>query len=314
MKNLLLLVSFALSACNTASTSLSTPLPTTTLASEDCSQSNPIVVNWLRETTPADTLILSALQVATELYSNPSDTGRQEALDWQERTIQAYDFMQEYQPVPECLVTYHNFVTETLLQLSLTFSELELAYAAIDANQDHKPHLDSAKQHLSLALEASEASVNEWDRLKSLGLVPSELNHALLTPTPLLTLNETTTSNDNLCSEDQVTAYLEDVNSAMDKTNQLAYDFGQTQNREEATGIAKEMDDLFLEVSLWEFPECAKEVQINLQLVIANLASAQHALLNNDLDSFNRDYRTYEIALNQLNAEIKNLESLLDRQ
>ncbi len=280
------------------------PTKTATPTSEDCSQSNPIVADWLRETTPADTLTLTALQAAVDLYSNPRDTGKQEALDWQQRTIQAYDFMKEYQPIPQCLVTYHNLVTETLLQLSLTFSELELTYVAIDARQDHEPHLSAAKQHLADALKASEASVGEWGRLKSQGLIPNEINNSTSTPT---NLPSQTSSEDNSCTKKQVTSYLGDVEASMEKANKLAYDFSQTQNREQATKIVNQMDDLFASVSLWKTPDCAREVQISLLIVIGNFASMQHALLNNDIESFNRDYKTYEIALNQLNAEIKKL-------
>ena len=86
---------------------------TYTATSEDCSLSNPVVANWLRETTSAETLSIAALQEAADLYSNPRETGKQDALDWEQRTMQAYDFMLEYQPVPQCLITYHNLVQLT---------------------------------------------------------------------------------------------------------------------------------------------------------------------------------------------------------
>ena len=134
-----------------------------------------------------------------------------------------------------------------------------------------------------------------------------EPKNSISISTIVLSSNATSSNDNNSCNKDKVTSYLKDVDTAINKANQLAYGFGQTQNREQATEIVNEMDNLFQEVSLWKTPDCAKEVQINLQLVIVNLASGQHALLNNDMDSFNRDYQTYEIALNQLNVEIQKL-------
>lgn len=305
---LVLVVVTVSSGCSTQSTPAPSEIPSpfdsprTTVPTvvDECSQSNPIVDNWLRETTPADTLTLSALQAAGDLYSNPRDTGKQEALDWQQRTVQAYDFMKEYQPIPQCLVDYHNLVTETLLQLSLTFSELELAYVAIDSNQDYKPHLNAAKESLSAALEASKASVNEWDKLKSSGLFPDETNVPVLTPT---FAPGQSTANEITCTKEWATSYLANVDAAMKKANKLANDFGQTQTREEATSIAKQVDELFTEVSLWKVADCAKDVQKDLMLVIVNISTMQQDILHNDMASYNRDYQTYKIAATQLNNE-----------
>ncbi len=110
-------------------------------------------------------------------------------------------------------------------------------------------------------------------------------------------------SNDNSCSKEWVTSYLEDVDTTMKKATKLANDFGQTQTREQATSIAKEVDDLYMEVSLWKVPDCAKEVQVNLMLVIVNISTMQQDILNNDMGAYNRDYKVYEIAVKQLYAE-----------
>ena len=112
-----------------------------------------------------------------------------------------------------------------------------------------------------------------------------------------------TSSGDISCTKESVTSYLEDVDTTMKKATKLANDFGQTQTREQAVGIAKQVDDLFMEVSLWKVPECAKDVQVNLMLVIVNISTMQQDILNNDMTAFNRDYKTYEIAVTQLNAE-----------
>lgn len=304
MRSLVFLITLILSACAPQAT----PLSTSITANDDCSPSNPAIANWLRETEPADTLSLSALQTAADLYSNPSDTGKEEALDWQERTIQAYDFMKEYQPVPECVVAYHNLVTETLYQLSVVFSELELAYVAMGANQEYKTHVDAAREHLSAAHEASQASVDEWNKLEELSSVSREASDSISTPTHLPSPDAT--SDSMACDKDLTNSYLADVDIAMRKVNQLAADFGQTQNREQAEEIVDELDILFQEIALWETSDCASEVQVNLLLVIQNLVSAQRALLNGDMEGFNREYETYEVALNQLNDEVANLEEL----
>jgi hypothetical protein len=117
----------------------------------------------------------------------------------------------------------------------------------------------------------------------------------------------TESSDGNSCSKEWVTSYLEDLDNTMKKASKLTNDFGQTQTREQATSIAKEVDDLYMEVSLWEVPECAKEVQVNLMLVIANISTMQQDILKNNMDAFNRDYKTYEIAVTQLNAEVSKL-------
>lgn len=119
--------------------------------------------------------------------------------------------------------------------------------------------------------------------------------------------NATETSSDNSCTKERVNPYLEDVDTTMKKAIKLANDFGQTQTREEATSIAKEVDDLYMEVSLWKVSECAKEVQLNLLLVLVNISTMQQDILNNDMDAFNSDYKTYEIAVTQLNAEVSKL-------
>jgi len=137
-----------------------------------------------------------------------------------------------------------------------------------------------------------------------------EQSESVSTPsTPTLVSSGTTTaSNDDSCSSDQVTLYLKDVDSAMKKTNKLALDFGQTQNHEEAEKIVEQVDNLYEEVFLWEIPECAQEVHVSLVHVILKLSNMQHALLDGDMDTFNKDYQIYEIALDQLNSEVKNLE------
>jgi hypothetical protein len=279
---------------------------TYTATSEDCSQSNPVVANWLRETEATDTLSVAALQEADDLYSNPRETGKQDALDWQERTLQAYDFMLEYQPIPQCLITYHNLETEMLYQLSLTFSELALVYIAIDANQDFEPSLRAAKQHLVDALDASIASVEEWtkvDRLMSQILPASEVINS--TPT---NLPGQISSEDSSCTKKNVNSYLDDAATVMERANQLAYDFNQTQNRDQTTDIVIEMDDIWKDVMLWQIPNCATDVHTNLMMITGKFSSMQHAILNDDMDSYYRDYAIYEIALGQLNAEAIKLE------
>lgn len=301
-----------LSSCSTQPTSIPSPLPTTSILHAttitpvvtptiDCSQSNADVEKWLRETTYADTLTVTALQAAGDLYLNPRDTGKQEALDWQKQTMEAYDFMKEYQSIPQCLVNYHDLVTETLFQLSMTFSELELTYVAMDANQDYESHLNAAKQFMSSALNASEASVAEWSRLNDLGIIPNIPDSTVLvsTSTP-----STPASNKYSCTKEWSVSYLEDINKTIEKATKLTNDFGNTQTREQAESIAKQVDDLFAEVTLWEVPECGQKVQLKLMLVIGNIQIMQKDILNNDLAAFNQDYKVYETSVTQLNTEI----------
>jgi hypothetical protein len=148
------------------------PTPIHTGLSDDCLASNPVLSQWLRETTPADTVALTALQAASDLYANPSDTARIQALDWQRRTTEAYDFMVTYTAVPECLRTYHDSVTDTLLKLSLGFSELTLVYVSMDSDQEYQSHLRAAGDHFADAIQSSNASTTEWDRLEALGFGP----------------------------------------------------------------------------------------------------------------------------------------------
>ncbi|MBU1869709.1 MAG: hypothetical protein KJ818_04480, partial [Candidatus Omnitrophica bacterium] len=160
----------------------------------DCSITNTSIENWLRDTTPADTLSVSALQSAYDLYSNPRDTGKLEAIDWQKRTIEAYTFMRDYYPVPQCYAQYHDLITEELSQLSLTFSELELVYIAMDSNQPFEPYLDAAKQHLLAALDASILAVEEWNSVKNYQTIDNsskdELNSLIVTDTPPNIVND----------------------------------------------------------------------------------------------------------------------------
>lgn len=134
-----------------------------------------------------------------------------------------------------------------------------------------------------------------------------EQNNSTSTPTTLPRVNVTESSGDISCTKEWVTTYLKDVDTTMTKATKLANDFGQTQTREQATSIAKQVDDLFMEVSLWKVSECAKDVQVNLMLVIVNISTMQQDILNNDMTAFNRDYKTYEIAVTQLNAEVVKL-------
>ena len=145
-------------------------VPTSGAGADACSVSNPVVSNWLRDTDAADALTISGQEAALDLYMKPRDSGKREAEDWERRTHEAYDLMKEYQPVPSCLSSYHRHVTETLLQLSLSFSEIRLDYVAMDSGEDFRPHLSATKAYMAAVLEASEASVDEWNRLQGLGL------------------------------------------------------------------------------------------------------------------------------------------------
>lgn len=136
---------------------------------------------------------------------------------------------------------------------------------------------------------------------------PISTSEPISAPTNSQSSNDAESSDDISCSEEWVTSYLEDVDTTMNKATKLANDFGQTQTREQAISINKEVDDLFEEVFLWEIPECAQEVQVNLLLVIANINTMQQDILNGDMDAFDRDYKTYEIAVTQLNVEAEKL-------
>jgi len=134
-----------------------------------------------------------------------------------------------------------------------------------------------------------------------------EQSNSTSTPANSPSSNVTESSGDISCSKEWVTSYLEDVDTAMKKANKLANDFAQTQTREEGKNITKQVDDLFMDVSFWKVAECAKDVQVNLMLVIVNISAMQQDMLNTDMAAFNRDYKTYEIAVTQLNAEVLKL-------
>ena len=137
------------------------------LEEDDCSLSNKQIDKWMRDTLNVDTLLLTAYQSAYELYQNPSDSGKLDALDWQKRTLESYNFMKEYQDIPSCLLTYHNLMTDMLSELTSTFSEIVLVYVAMDTSEDFEPYLNEARTHLYNAYKISELKVDEWERLGS---------------------------------------------------------------------------------------------------------------------------------------------------
>lgn len=136
-----------------------------------CSLSNKQVDKWMRNTLNVDSLTVAAYQSAFELYQNPRDSGKLDALDWQKRTLEAYNFMKEYRDIPSCLITYHNLQTDMLHELSLTFSEIVLVYVAMDTSEDFSLPLDEARTHLFNAYEINELIVDEWNRLNNLYFV-----------------------------------------------------------------------------------------------------------------------------------------------
>jgi len=132
-----------------------------------------------------------------------------------------------------------------------------------------------------------------------------EQNISTSSPTNLPSTGVTESSSDITCTKEWVTTYLTDVDTAMKNATTLANDFGQSESREKAMEIAKEVEDLSIEVAKWKVPDCAKEVQVNLILVIMNISIMQQDIFDNDIAAFNRDYKVYEISVSQLNAEAR---------
>jgi len=114
-------------------------------------------------------------------------------------------------------------------------------------------------------------------------------------------------SGDNSCPKDQVTSYINDVDTAMKKVTKLANDFGQTQNQEQALSINKKVEDMFTDINLWRVPDCATNSHVSLLLVVVNIKIMQQDILRNDMASFDNDYKDYEVAVKQLNADILKL-------
>ena len=105
------------------------------------------------------------------------------------------------------------------------------------------------------------------------------------------------------CDSQEVSAFLDQADSAITRLNHLATTFGDTESASEAAPIIKDVDDLFLEIMLWEAPPCAKDLQINVAMAVENLSTAMTALMNGDVEEFNRNYGTYAIAVEMMNKE-----------
>lgn len=179
MKKLLVFcicTAIALSACSTAvHPSASTPVtpspspgPTATeLVYKECTQTDPILAMWASQIASANTLSVTALEAALDLYTNPRETGLEESEELYQQTNESYIGMQSVEPIPTCMLEYHNLVTEILGELSLCFLNLQDVYRSIDAEEDFSESLTTANRHLNNALQLSEESVAEWDSVQA---------------------------------------------------------------------------------------------------------------------------------------------------
>ena len=186
MKKLALLsifILFVFSACSLiGETSPSTMLPpspepeltTTELVYKECTQTDPMLAMWASQIASANTLSITALEAALDLYTNPRETGLEESEDLFQQTIEAYVGMQSIQPIPSCMKNYHNLVTDILGELSECFKNLAKVYKAIDAGGDFSESLTTANQHLNNALQLSEESVAEWECIQNNLEAPSD--------------------------------------------------------------------------------------------------------------------------------------------
>lgn len=111
------------------------------------------------------------------------------------------------------------------------------------------------------------------------------------------------------CDGVGVAKYLQQVQATMVKANQLGNEFTQTQSPEEAKPIADQTNALFMDVMLWKTQDCEKAVQVNLEIVIENMYLSENDMVNGDVNTYNKDYGTYSIALKQLNDEIDKLKN-----
>ncbi len=91
-----------------------------------------MLANWAQQIAPANTLSISALQAAVDLYSNPRAAGKEEAVDLYQQTFEAYQGMQVLQPVPVCMAEYHSLVMEILGELASCFENLGFVYESIE--------------------------------------------------------------------------------------------------------------------------------------------------------------------------------------
>lgn len=121
---------------------------------------------WASQIASANTLSVTALEAALDLYTNPRETGLAESKDLYQQTNESYIGMQSVEPIPACMTEYHTLVTGILGELSLCFLNLQDVYMAIDAEEDFSESLIAANQHLNNALQLSEESVAEWDSVQ----------------------------------------------------------------------------------------------------------------------------------------------------
>ncbi len=137
-------------------------------------------------------------------------------------------------------------------------------------------------------------------------------NEQVTTPTQVLssatTIAATTIVTEIPCDNEQVNLFLENLDSAMTKVEKLNLDFSQTQNREEAMKIVEQTDNLYDEIFIWRTPDCVQDAHISLTLVVLHVANMEHAMIEGDMDAFNKEYKMYEIFLKQLNNDAKEIE------
>ena len=133
----------------------------------------------------------------------------------------------------------------------------------------------------------------------------------LLTGCATVPLARPTATVDPGCNPAQVRAYLQQSNAAIERLNELADRFQQTNSPDEAPPIIKETDALFQEVMLQKAPECADELQINLSLAIVNVSAGMKSIMEGDMVAYQRDMGTYQIAAGKFNLEYQRLTKLV---
>jgi len=113
------------------------------------------------------------------------------------------------------------------------------------------------------------------------------------------------------CPPSEVRFYLRQVNEASSRLTALANRFQNTNSPQETPPIIRETEALFVEVMLWKPPQCVQELQIDLSMAIANVAAAMQAIVDGDMNAYNRKHGVYQIALTKLNQEYQRLSSLV---
>lgn len=96
----------------------------------------------------------------------------------------------------------------------------------------------------------------------------------------------------------------------MHQLNKLSSEFSEIENSSQGENIVEQIDELFVETMLWDVPECAEELRINLALVLENMSAALKAFLDGNMEEFDRNYGTAQIALDMINEEY---ELLMDK-